>query len=243
MYVLPLCFLFPQGIPEGYFFFLLCLTLVGRKGCKIHRDSPRLGDAPGWGPSLWHFSVLPFCLWGISRGFKVFPQLIVAAGLVLRMLPGQEGFCCTDRGVGTPGVGFLPPQVREWARLGKVLLMLRPSLGCAAREKWEQPKGHRGTPGTPCTLCLCWTCHSRGEVLTTQLLLSGISVAVPFGRGKTIKQADMNNLLVCLADSCQDQQSRVIYLSTCVISFFFPLKKRSCKCQWHFSWYLSGFNQ
>lgn len=30
----------------------------------------------------------------------MFNQLIVAAGLVLRMLPGEEeGFCCTDRGV------------------------------------------------------------------------------------------------------------------------------------------------
>lgn len=30
----------------------------------------------------------------------------------------------------------------------------------------------------------------------------------------------MNNLLACQDDSCQDQQSHVIYLSTCVISFF-----------------------
>lgn len=49
---------------------------------------------------------------------------------------------------------------------------------------------------------------------------SVLTRAVPFVRSETIKQADMNNLLACLDDSCQDQQSHVIYLSTCVISFF-----------------------
>jgi len=77
--------------------------------------------------------------------------------------------------------------------------------------------------------------RSSGAVLITRLVIFCVSVltcAMPFVRGKTIKQADMNNLLACLDDSCQDlMQSHVIYLSTCVISFFFLKKKRSCKCQ------------
>lgn len=66
---------------------------------------------------------------------------------------------------------------------------------------------------------------SSGKVLITGLVisecLSVLTCAVPFVRGKTINQADMNNLLACLDDSCQDQQSHVIYLSTCVISVVF----------------------
>lgn len=106
------------------------------------------------------------------------------------------------------------------------------NLGSVAKGKVGLGKGTQWDPracpipGADPALCACaWTRRSRGKALITQLLISDISVAAPFGRGKTMKQADMNNLLVRLDDSCQDQQSHVIYLSTCVISFFFPPKE------------------
>lgn len=164
----------------------------------------------------------------------MFNPLIVTAGLLLRMLPWggrvlqhtqrcESTWSCvfTSSSVSEAWQGPAPPQARQICWKGQV----GAAKGTQNIQELSQPQGR------PCTSICAWTCHSRGDVLTTQLLLSGISLAVPFGRGKTIKQADMNNLSACLADSCQDQQSRVIYLSTCVISFFFPPKKRSCKCQ------------
>lgn len=168
----------------------------------------------------------------------MFNQLTVTAVLVLRMLPWEgrillhrqrcESTCsCVFISSGEGSEWGLARSCSSSGQAGwrqQIWALLR-------REKWDQAKGHSGIGGCPMpradpALCVCaWTHHSRGKVLITQLLISDISVAVPFGRGKTIKQADMNNLLVCLDDSCQDQQSHVIYLSTCVISFFFPLKE------------------
>lgn len=165
---------------------------------------------------VWHFSVLPFLLLRDVPGVKVFNQLIVTAVLVLRMLPWEGRILLHRQRCENTWSYFF-----TCSGVGKVLLLLSPGrsgLCC---------KGKSGTQWDPRAVpWICaWTCHSRGKVLITQLLLADISAAVPFGRGKTIKQADMNNLLVCLADSCQDQQSHVIYLSTCVISFFFPPKE------------------
>lgn len=117
---------------------------------------------------------------------------------------------------------------------------------CCKGKEWDQAEGAKGhrlrkeawpvwdlraVPAQGQTLnhaLLLGPVHSRGKVLITRLIiserLSVLTCAVPFVRGKTIKQDDMNNLLACLDDSCQDQQSRVIYLSTCVISFFFFIR-------------------
>lgn len=184
----------------------------------------------------------------IGRG--VTATVVVVFTPLRRVLGSERGF---ERSRSSSA----PNARREWGgSCGARAPLLRrervgPGGGDTGWEKRTQPLRHpRAVPAQGQSLNparVLGPVRSRGKVLITWLIiserLSVLTCAVPFVRGKTIKQADMNNLLACLDDSCQDQQSHVIYLSTCVISFFFLKKKHSCKCPWHFRWYLNGFNQ
>lgn len=167
MYVLPLCF-FSTRNSWGLFFFpfcvcLCCVTLVGRKGCKIHGDAPRLWDVPGWWPSLCYLSVLHFCFWGISRGLNVFNQHIVTAVVLLRMLPwGGRILLHRQRCEKTWSSVFTSSvEGSVWGLARSCSSQARQDRGRSAKGKVEQAKGHSEIPelsqpqDRPYTLYLC----------------------------------------------------------------------------------------
>lgn len=237
MYVLPLCF-FSTRNSWGLFFFPSVFAsavwhwLVGRV-VKSMEMPPGCGMFLAGDHPCVIFQSCIFASEGYPGGLMCLTNILWLLWCSWGCCHGEEGFCYTDKGVKKPGAVFLLPQLRGVCEAWQGPAPLRPGRIEAdlQREKWSRQRDTVRSQSCPSpridpTPCICaWTCHSRGKVLITQLLLSDISVAVPFGRGRTIKQADMNNLLVCLADSCQDQQSHVIYLSTCVISFFSPPKE------------------
>lgn len=167
MYVLPLCFFFPRGIPEGYLFFFFSSVfasavwhwLVGR-AVKSMEMPPGCGMFLAVTIPVASFSPALFASEGYPRGlFNVFNQLIVTAVLLLRMLPwGGEGFCCTDKGVKAPGVVFLPPQVRgvSEAWQSPAFPQERHDRGrsglCCKGKSGTRKRDTVGSQGCPCTL-------------------------------------------------------------------------------------------
>lgn len=113
--------------------------------------------------------------------------------------------------------GFSPTAVKGWSG-GR---QMRQRDLCELR---ATPAKGRPFYARDVSSACAWTLCSCGKVLLTGFIISEclfcFDLRCAICKGKIIKQADMNNLLACQDDSCQDQQSHVIYLSTCVISFF-----------------------